>query len=491
MKKQITHYSILNVPEKASQEEIRAVFKRLMEEKKKAGVPFDPLTHKRLLYAYKVLGNRHSRVAYDKQLLQMQMQETKTSDGLLTIEITFSRNALTVTDSPQLLYALLEITAVDRNEEVDPPLNISIIVDRSTSMHGARMERVKTAISNLINNLAPDDVISIISFSDRAQVVQPSGRAFNKTGIIAKVRSIQTSGGTEIYQGLSTGVQQIKQVDLSKYNNQLILLTDGHTYGDAEHCQQLARRVARDKVGITAFGIGSEWNDQFLDELVAPSGGRSIYINHPNEIISSLQQNVEGLGNIFARDIIVQPQFADSIVVRNVFKLTPFAQPVPYHNKEITLGHLETRVPLTTLIEFEVSPQPKEVQLPFSIALKAEIPHENKKKYSQTVQYMLRVSIDVEETQPSTKMLKAVRLFNLYQMNEKAWSEAESGQFDMATLRMQNISTRLLEAGEEMLAQQAQAETQRLSDMETVSIDGRKELKYGTRALMQQFAKEG
>ena len=82
-------------------------------------------------------------------------------------------------------------------------------------------------------------------------------------------------------------------------------------------------------------------------------------------------------------------------------------------------------------------------------------------------------------------------MFNLYQMNEKAWSEAEAGQFDMATARMQHISTRLLEAGEEELSQQAFAETQRLAAMETVSGEGRKGLRYGTRALMQQFSNEG
>ncbi len=490
MKKQITHYSILGVSKTASQEDIRAAFTHLMSAKNKGGVPYDPLAHKRLIYAYKVLGNLDSRIAYDKQL-QPKVQKMKVVEDLLTIHMTFSRDELHIIDSPQLLYALLEITAVDYSQKIDPPLNICIIIDRSTSMKGARMERVKTAIGNLIDNLAPDDVISIISFSDRARIVQPSGRVSNKASIITKVRGIQTSGGTEIYQGLSAGVQQIKQVDLTKYSNQIILLTDGHTYGDADNCQQLAQRISRDKIEITAFGIGGEWNDQFLDELVSPSGGRSVYINKPDEIAASLQQSVGGLGNIFARDISMRPQFSDGIEIRNVFKLMPFAQPVPHHGERIALGHLETQIPLITLIEFEVAPQDEESQLKFSIELTSEIPHQNKKEHQQKSDYTLIVSSDVKEAQPSAKMLKAVRLFNLYQMNEKAWSEAEAGQFDMATIRMQNISTRLLEAGEEMLSQQAHAETQRLAAMETVSVEGRKELKYGTRTLMQQFSEEG
>ena len=115
----------------------------------------------------------------------------------------------------------------------------------------------------------------------------------------------------------------------------------------------------------------------------------------------------------------------------------------------------------------------------------------NGKNYHQHEKHDLPVRRDATPSEPSAEILKAVRLFNLYQMNEKAWNEAEAGQFDMATARMQHISTRLLEAGEEALSQQAFAETQRLASMETVSIEGRKGLKYGTRALMQQFSDEG
>ena len=486
---QITHYSILGIPETATQEEIRTAFTQLMSTGARGETASDPLAHKRLLYAYKVLGNKKARLAYDKQL-QPQAHPAVTDD-LLAIDMSFSRKMLSVSESPQLLYALLAITAVDHSQKIDPPLNLCIVIDRSTSMDGMRIERVKTAIGNLVDNLAPDDRISIISFSDRAQVVYPNGRAMNKAAIITKVRSIQTSGGTEIYQGLSAGVQQIKQTPLTQYSNQIILLTDGHTYGDAESCLLLAEKIARDNIEITAFGIGNEWNDLFLDKLVAPSGGRSIYINRPGEIVDNLQKSIEGLGNIYARNLSVQPDFPEGIEIRNVFKLMPFAQPVPHDEKPIRLGHLETRTPITMLVELEIAPQLADTDLLISVEFSAEILHKSKKDYRQSNEYQLPVRLNAAEADPSPEIIKAVRLFNLYQMNEKAWSEAEAGQFDMATARMQHISTRLLEAGEEALSQQAFAETQRLAAMETVSGEGRKGLRYGTRALMQQFSDEG
>jgi Ca-activated chloride channel family protein len=487
---QLTHYSILGISNTATQEEIRAAFTQLMSTGAEKKDSTDALAHKRLVYAYRVLGNKNTRAAYDSQL-QSSTNTGAIDNDALAVRLVFSREELGLSESPQLLYGLLEITAVDLNEEANPPFNICIVIDRSTSMDGIRIERVKTAIANLIKNLAPDDVVSIISFSDRAQIVHPSGRVANKASIIAKIRSIRTSGGTEIYQGLSAGVQQIKQADLSQYNNQIVLLTDGHTYGDAESCLRLAEKIARQNIEITAFGIGNEWNDHFLDMLVAPSAGRSIYISHPEEIVDNLQQSIEGLGNIYAHNLCVQPQFTDSIQVRNIFKLMPFAQPVSYDNNQIRLGHLETRTPLMVLFELEVSPQGVDAELPISIEFSADLPHKNGKNHRQYKKHDLPVRLNAAQSAPPPEILKAVRLFNLYQMNEKAWKEAEAGQFDMATARMQHISTRLLEAGEEALSQQAFAETQRLASMETVSIEGRKGLKYGTRALMQQFSDEG
>jgi Ca-activated chloride channel homolog len=82
--------------------------------------------------------------------------------------------------------------------------------------------------------------------------------------------------------------------------------------------------------------------------------------------------------------------------------------------------------------------------------------------------------------------VKAVRLLNMYRMNEKVMDEVEAGQLESATKRMQHLTTRLLEAGQTRLAQQAHLEGERLSNMGSLSSEGRKKLKYGTRALLAQ-----
>ncbi|HRO24281.1 MAG TPA: hypothetical protein PLR07_08310, partial [Promineifilum sp.] len=81
----------------------------------------------------------------------------------------------------------------------------------------------------------------------------------------------------------------------------------------------------------------------------------------------------------------------------------------------------------------------------------------------------------------------AVLRLNLYRMQEKAWEDAQSGKLDTAAARMRRLTARYMETGDLRLARQAQLEAQQLAHLGTMSLEGRKLLKYGTRSLMGQL----
>src|SRR5690606_10382149 len=95
----------------------------------------------------------------------------------------------------------------------------------------------------------------------------------------------------------------------------------------------------------------------------------------------------------------------------------------------------------------------------------------------------LHVLKEIEKQLPPEEIVEAVRTLNMYRMNERVWEDVESGDIDAATQRMRHLTTRLLEAGETQSAQQANLEMDRIATAGTMSLDGRKKLKFGTRAL--------
>jgi Ca-activated chloride channel family protein len=353
-------------------------------------------------------------------------------------------------------------------------------------MKGARLDKVKSAVELLREKLMPDDVISVVSFSDRAEVILPASRVDNSRILAARVRSIQASGGTEIFQGLSAGVQEMQRVSLAKHTNHLILLTDGHTYGDVEDCLRLSKESTAMGITFSAMGIGTEWNDQFLDKLVSPSGGQSAYIETPTEIIKHLRNQIKGLGQIHARNLRLLPNFPKSVSLQYGFKLSPFAQPIGLDSDPIRLGDIEGQTPLSFLLELSVASQPIETRINLSLDFLADIPSQQMRDRSISHRLQFLILSNAPKVEPPPSLVKAVRMLNMCRMNEKVWDEVEAGQLDVATTRMRHLSTRLLELGETNLARQAYAETQRLSSMGSVSPEGRKKIKYGTRALLTE-----
>lgn len=474
------HYRTLGVSPQATPDMIRQAFAKLIGDFPGNHDPSADPAYQQILYAYEVLSNSERRSVYDALIAE-------STQSTLRVEVQTSRIQLPTSDTDQLLYLLVDVRPTVANEKTQRPLNLCLVVDRSTSMQGARLDCVRMAVELIIEKLAPDDLFSLVSFSDRAEVVWPAGHIENKNVLLANVRNIRASGGTEIYQGLSAGFKQIQQNPLQGHTNHLILLTDGHTYGDAELCLQLAQNAATQGVGFSAFGIGAEWNDQFLDKLVAPSSGLSAYIEQPTQIIEYLEKRINGLGAIYARNVRLANEFPKGIVLQYGFKLVPFSQPLTPNPKEIKLGDMEGRSPLSFLLEFKIAPQPIEtrITLPVTILANVASPHTQVRSFKQQVP--LVVLSNPTPTEPSPTLVKAVNALNMYRMNEKVWEDVEAGQLEMATTRMRRLSTRLLEAGQAKLAQQANAEAERLLAMGEISAEGRKRLKYGTRAIMMQM----
>lgn len=478
-------YELLGVSQKATTAEIESVYAAVREQQ-------PPRPNPELLqYAYEVLTDPKRRKLYDSLL-----SDRSGADVLL--EAVASTDRLSVSSDPQVLYVLLTVRPPERQAAKPRQLNLGLAIDRSTSMRGPRLEKVLAAVELIIKKLGPEDILSLVTFSDRAEVVLPAATVASRTGPTQgnlgqvesgawrkRLQSVTASGGTEIYHGLKVGLSEVRRHATPDYTSHLILLTDGHTYGDVPECLRLAETAAAEGIGLSAFGIGSDWNDHFLDALVAPSGGQSGHIKEPADIIGHLEDRLKGLGDIHAQQVRLQQSWPAQVTLEDAFKLAPYAQPVTQKGDIIPLGDVEGRSPLSFLLEFRIAPQvvPNRITIPLTVTYHSGAGSEENKA-SQSVQLTIVAGADPQEIQPTPAVIEAVRRFNLYCIQEQAWDEAQSGQLETAAARMYQLTTRYLESGDMKLAQQAQLEAQRLTRIGKMSPEGRKMLRYGTRSLL-------
>ena len=222
------YYATLGVDKAASPEEIKKAYRLLVRryhpDANQSAEALE-LFHA-VQEAYEVLSDPEKRQAYDRW---------RAAKGLdlkpaFQVHTALSHEALPSLDEEQMLYLLLEITPNQDLEVQKLPLNLCVVVDRSTSMKGMRLQKVKEATAQIIDHLEEDDVFSLVAFNDRAEVIIPSSRGVDKETAKAKVRTIHSSGGTEILQGLLAGLNEVEKWRSPTLVNHLILLTDGQTY---------------------------------------------------------------------------------------------------------------------------------------------------------------------------------------------------------------------------------------------------------------------
>src|SRR5258708_9815358 len=289
--------------------------------------------------AYEVLGDPIARDQYDNKRRQI-VGPDKT---YFSVRVTPSKRVLPILGEAQVLYVLVEVVP-ERPRSGSPTdinLNLTLIIDRSTSMNGPRLDRTRAAAFQIIDQLGDKDILSVVTFSDRPDVVVPAGPVTDKAALKAQVAIMQANGGTEILQGLQAGLKENQKQPSKKYLNHIILLTDARTYGDEEASLELADRATKLGIGISAMGIGEEWNDGFLDMLASRTGGTSHYISTPKDVVRFLNDRVRALGRALAERMMVSMAPDPDVKIESAFRLTPSPQPVSVETDPIPLGQLQ------------------------------------------------------------------------------------------------------------------------------------------------------
>jgi Ca-activated chloride channel family protein len=487
------YYTILGVSPTATPRQIKRAYRalaRCYHPDTRTGNAPTTLFHE-IQVAYAVLSDPHRRQAYDRRRASDVARSPAagadaphTPETPISCQILTSRSQLPSLAHEQALYALIEIKPGVDVEGKRLPLNLCLVIDRSTSMREGRLDHVKEAAHQIIDGLHDEDTLAVVTFSDRAEVILPSQPALNRAYAKAKISSMSASGGTEILQGLQAGLAEIDTHHADHVLSHLVLLTDGQTYGDEDQCIREAQRAGRRRIGITAMGIGEDWNDALLDQIASQSGGTSAYIASSSQVHQLLLDQVRGLGSLFAQGLTLTLHPAEGVHVETLFRTSPYVERLALTDGAASLGTLQSDVPLAVVAELSVNQKSpgKHTLLQFEIA--GDIPALGLR--GAHVQGDVTSTFTSAEPPPEpvpATLRSALAKATIYQMQQRAWAALDSGDFDTAARRLEMIASRLFDLGETQLARAAMLEAGRIAQGATASAKGRKQLKYGTRSL--------
>jgi Ca-activated chloride channel homolog len=488
-------YDILGLSHDVSTEEVKAAYRRIARRlhpdanphNPAAGVQFQDIT-----LAYEILVDPIRRKTYDEQLAE---RTSRDEDFYFTLRVTPSKRAIMPLPEAQVIYLLAEIfpdpQAREQKQKRESRLNLALVLDRSNSMSGIRLEKVKVAAHQIIDSMEADDILSVIVFNDRAETIIPATPVQDKPALKARVSMIAAGGGTEIFHGLKAGVDENRKYLGPRMVNHVILLTDGHTFGDQERCLELAGIATSEGISISAMGLGNDWNDQFLDDIASKTGGNSTYVSSAGAVVRFLNDHVRNLTNAFAERVKLSIAPDPDIVLESAFKLSPHPQPLSVEDGYIPLGSLQINRPIAVLLQFQT---PGKIGEGFRSLVRlvamGDILANQRQSFQTVSDISLEVTAEPPMEDPPAAILDALSKLTLYRLQERAQEALVSGDVNEATRRLENLATRLLAMGQEELANQALSEARRVAHTSDLSDKGRKALKYQTRYLLLGPASE-
>ncbi len=283
--------------------------------------------------------------------------------GEVTLTHQVGKDYMPVTGGSQLAYVLVEVKPTELMAQVRMPLNFALVLDHSGSMKGAKLKNVKEAVKMVIDRLEPTDYVSVVIFDDTSQVIIPSMPCNDKPGMKAAIDQIRDAGGTTMSLGMIQGLNEFRRWNIPNAINRMILLTDGVTYGDSDRCRQLSRDAAAAGISIYPLGIGSDWDEDLLNNIGQLSGGMPAeFIQNPNDALTLFQQQVQSAVDVAIRNATLLLRLPAGVTPKKAVKVLPIIADLGTNvlsDRQVVspLGDLEKDKPQSVLFELMIDPR--------------------------------------------------------------------------------------------------------------------------------------
>ncbi len=232
-----------------------------------------------------VIANNWDLEAASNGLKEQLEQYEKQGGGLLVIAGEHSNYLEGKTKEDALDRALPAILAPPRSPEGTA---VILIIDKSSSMEGRKIDLARQAASGVVENLRPVDLVGVLMFDNSFEWAVTLRKAEDRTRIKQLIAGIRPDGGTQIAPALTEAFQRVLPTQAT-YKH-IVLLTDGISEeGDSF---DLAKKATAAKVTISTVGLGQDVNRSYLEKIALAAGGKSYFLNDP-----------AGLEQILLRDV--------------------------------------------------------------------------------------------------------------------------------------------------------------------------------------------
>ncbi|MCA9707221.1 MAG: VWA domain-containing protein, partial [Myxococcales bacterium] len=212
-------------------------------------------------------------------------------------------------------------TPIDPSTLERPPLNLAITVDTSGSMAGESIQYVREGLYRMLDDLRPEDRVSLIGFSDTAEL-RVESVAGDDPELTLAIGSLQAAGRTNIYDGLRMAYETVEAHAGPEHQNRVILLSDGEATAGITSDVKLVEMSAAynaEGYGLTTIGMGESFNPELMRDLAEKGAGAFYFLEDPSAVEEVFEEEVKTFLVPLAKDVEISLQVDPGYSLRAIY----------------------------------------------------------------------------------------------------------------------------------------------------------------------------
>lgn len=245
------------------------------------------------------------------------------TEDAVTLRVTPGRDSV-YRRGPREVVLELELQARRPEHTSHTPVNVSMVLDRSGSMGGPKIEKARQAACAALDQLEPDDFFSLVIFDDEVELLlapERAGSREHRERLKDRINRIEPRGDTAIYAGVQMGAKQVHRFLDKEKVNRVVLVSDGLANVGPSRTRDLAelgRNLRGNGVSVTTIGLGEDFNEDLMTALAESSHANYYYVQDAEKLPRILTEEFGAAGTRVAGNIRIRIQAPAGVRLREV-----------------------------------------------------------------------------------------------------------------------------------------------------------------------------